>query len=133
MTGCKSIIYNQQQGYVALMAAIVIMLLLILLSTTLSLTGFFARFDILNAEYKERSIALAEACGDSALINLANNPAYVPPAGGDYVAVNNDKCEIVSISPPAGGQDRRAALNRSTSSWSVSGPSAFAMACLLRD
>ena len=94
-----------QQGFIALMSAIVISVLLLAITLTLGLTGFFGRFNVLDSESKERSIALAEACGDSAILKLSQNVSYIPsPAfnfatqtGGENVMVNSDKCVIVSV------------------------------------
>lgn len=90
-------------GYIALISAIIISVLLMTLSTTLSMTGFFARFDVLNSEYKERSIALAEACGDTAMLKLAGDINYVVTPADQNVSVDTDKCSILSISSPRTG------------------------------
>jgi hypothetical protein len=92
-------------GYIALMSAIIISILLMTLSVTLSMTGFFARFDVLNSEYKERSIALAEGCVDMAMIKIAGDSNYSPIVGGEVVSIGTDTCRIVSVtkdSPSAG-------------------------------
>lgn len=97
---------KNERGYIALMSAIVISLLLITLGTTLSLTGFFTRFDILNAEYKEKSIGLAEACGDLAMAKIADDINYLVVSTDHNITVGSDTCNIVSISPtpPRSGQ-----------------------------
>ena len=58
------------------MSAIIISLVLLLMITTTGLTGFYGRFNILDSELKERSFALAEACGDVALLALTNDPSW---------------------------------------------------------
>lgn len=97
---------QREKGFIALMSAIVISLLLITLGATLSLTGFFTRFDIADAEYKERSIGLAEACGDLAMVKLAGDINYAVVQSDHTIAVGGDSCSIVSISPtpPRSGQ-----------------------------
>ncbi len=82
-------------GFIALMSAIIISVILLLIVTNLSFTGFYGRSDILDSELKERSSALAEACVDTALLNLAQNVNYI----GDVI-VELDKCTIQSV---AGG------------------------------
>ncbi|KKT00618.1 MAG: hypothetical protein UW07_C0021G0006 [Candidatus Nomurabacteria bacterium GW2011_GWF2_43_8] len=83
----------------ALMAAIIISVILLLIAANLSLTGFYGRFDILDSELKERSSALAEACVDTALLKLANDPNY---AGSETITVSgSDTCNIETIFPTA--------------------------------
>ena len=86
-------------GFIALMSAIIISIVLLLMITNLSLTGFYGRFNILDAELKERSSALAEACVDTALLRLANDPGYPYPAN-DPINVDGNDCIIESA---AGG------------------------------
>jgi hypothetical protein len=86
-----------QEGYVALISVIVISALLIGISSVLSFSGFFGRFNVLDSEFKEVSIGLAEACADQAVLFLAENPAYTPPAGGQSVGVGSETCTIDSI------------------------------------
>jgi len=83
-----------QEGYIALMSAIIISAVLVGISVSISTTGFFVRFNVLDAEYKLRSAALAESCVNVALLRLAQNPGL--PAAGS-VAVGNEYCNIVSV------------------------------------
>ena len=62
---------TNQGGFVALTSTVVIAVLLIAVTLSLNLTGFFARFNVLETEYKERSFSLAEACVQTALLKLA--------------------------------------------------------------
>lgn len=80
----------------ALISAVIVSALLITLGVTLSMTGFFARYNIANAEYKERSIALAEACGDLALAKIAMDSTY---SLNNYMQTveGTDQCTIVSV------------------------------------
>ena len=80
-----------QEGYIALISAIIISSILLVVTVTLSYTAFFARYNILDSEYKERSASLAEACADVALLKLANNSGY---AGNVAVAIGTDFCSI---------------------------------------
>jgi hypothetical protein len=97
-------LYNlkNQRGYIALMSAIVISGILIMLTFILSLTTMFARFNILDAEYKKKSLGLAEACADMALLKLAGNIDYVLAAADHSLSVSADPldiCDIVDIQP----------------------------------
>ena len=91
---------KNQSGYIALISAIVISVVLMAVTFALSFSGYFARFNILDSEYKERSVALAEACADTALLRLALNPGY---AGNETLTLGADSCFIRGITL-AGGQ-----------------------------
>jgi len=80
-------------GFLALMSAIIISAILLLIATSVSNISFYGRSNILDAELKEKSFALAEACVDVAILNLLQGINYT----GD-VAVGSDKCTIQSIS-----------------------------------
>ena len=60
-------------GFMALISAIIISILLLGVTLTISLTGFFSRFNVLDSESKERSIGLAEACVDAAVLDYTTN------------------------------------------------------------
>lgn len=85
-------------GFIALMSAIIISVILLLIVVNLSFSSFYSRSNILDSELKERSSALAEACVDTALLKLANNPLYFPPVGGESVEVDGETCIIESVS-----------------------------------
>ncbi|MEK7536066.1 MAG: hypothetical protein AAB590_03600 [Patescibacteria group bacterium] len=89
--------YQNQSGFIALMSAIIISMLLIVITFTLSMTAFFARFNVLHSEYKNISSNLAEGCVDAALLKLINDPAYNPT--DEIVSVGTHNCMIVSITP----------------------------------
>jgi hypothetical protein len=90
---------KKDSGYIALMSAIIISIVLITVVSSVSVSGFFGRFNILDSEYKEISSGLAEACVEIAIIKLANDNSYV---GGEVFPVGAENCEIVSITlnPP---------------------------------
>ncbi|MBI2035965.1 MAG: hypothetical protein HYT12_04800 [Candidatus Liptonbacteria bacterium] len=85
---------KRNRGYIALISSIVIALLLLMVTLTLNYTGFFARYNILFSEYKERSVTLAEACANLALLELANNAGY---SGGETISLGTDSCLIRPI------------------------------------
>lgn len=82
-------------GFIALTSALIISAVLLLVVATGSLSGFFTRGNVLNAEQKERSLALADACVDAARARLSGDPSY---AGGDIVVVDaaGGLCQILS-------------------------------------
>jgi hypothetical protein len=92
---------KKEEGFIALISAIIISLLLLTIVVALNLTGFLGRFNILDSEYKERSVSLAEACVDTALLNLANNLNYTGP-----VNIGVDTCNILTVqaNTPVAGQ-----------------------------
>ena len=62
-----------KKGYIAITSAIIITILILTVVVTTSSTGFFGRSNILNTLLKERGDALANACADTALLNLVFN------------------------------------------------------------
>lgn len=103
----------RQNGYIALTSAIIITILLLAITVSLGFSGFFTRFNILDSESKERSLALAEACIDKAMLNIAQNLLYNPI--NETVAIESDQCKIVSVT--ASGNQRtiktQAVVNKS--------------------
>jgi len=87
---------QQESGFIALITAITLSLILILVAAALNQTEFFTRSAAQDAEYKEKSFSLAEACADEALLKLAANPAY---AGGETIPIDSDTCTVRPIDP----------------------------------
>src|SRR5258708_32505996 len=90
-----------QKGFIALTSAMVISILLLAITVSLGFCGFFTRFNILDSESKERSLALAEACGEMSILNLTQGLSTI-----GNITVGDDKCNIVSIQKdiPVAGQ-----------------------------
>lgn len=86
-------------GYIAITSSIIISFLLMTIVFTLSSASFFSRSNILDANQKEISLALAEACADSALLKLAQNSSY---AGNENVNIGSDTCSILALESPPG-------------------------------
>lgn len=86
----NTISYNQ--GYITLMSAIIISALLLAITVSLGFNGLFGRLNIVDSESKERSSALAKACVDQEILNLAKEVPYTNP-----VQVGSDQCTIVSV------------------------------------
>ena len=82
----------KQDGFIALMSAIIISVLLLAIVLSLGFSGFFARFNVLDSESKERSVALAEACGDTAIYNFAQGSTFT-----GVVTVGSETCNIISV------------------------------------
>ena len=89
---------KNQSGYIALISIIIIAVLLIAVSVVVSFGGFFTRFSILENEYKEISIGLAEACGDVAITKLAEDWSY---PGDEIVSIVSNNCQIFPIQSPS--------------------------------
>ncbi len=98
---------KNQSGYIAIISAIVISVMLIGLAFVSSFTGYFARFNILDTEFKKKSLGLAEACAEIALLKLAANPtAFFSTADELNIDIGGETCDIVSKENnyPAPGQ-----------------------------
>ena len=102
--------HAHERGFVALMSVIIISAILLVLVFTLGVSSFLNRFDVLDTENKRVSVALAEACVNTAMIKIAQNPQYgispALPAGGECVGVGGGvcpsgprTCKICSTSP----------------------------------
>ncbi len=91
---------NNSDGFIVLISVVIISVLLMAVTFALSFSGFFSRFDILYAEYKEKSVSLAEACADTALLKIAQNPNYPSPSPNpvnEDISIGSDKCTIISV------------------------------------
>jgi hypothetical protein len=91
---CANKSASQRNGYVALVSAIVITALLSTICFVFGFSNFFNRFNVLDTELKEISLGLAEACADTAILKLAEDPNY---GGGETVAVGSNNCKIISV------------------------------------
>lgn len=60
----------KNEGFIALISVIVIGTVLLIASITLSLNGFYGRFNILNTEFKEISNKLVDACLERARLSI---------------------------------------------------------------
>src|SRR3989344_4871014 len=86
---------NYKNGFVELITAIILSLILIVVTVTLNRSSFFTRSAILEAEYKEMSSALAEACVDVAMLRIATTPGY--SISNDPIAIGDETCTIDSV------------------------------------
>jgi hypothetical protein len=92
---------KNKRGFIALISAIIISALLLTITLGLGFSGFFSRFNIFDSESKERSLALAEACVNMAILKLATDKDYAVTVADHAILVNDtETCSIVSLSPP---------------------------------
>jgi hypothetical protein len=83
---------SNDAGFIALITAIILGVILMVVAISLSTTGYFTRGQVVDAEYKEHSRSLAEACVQIALLRLASNPAanhYLQTIGSDRCIIGN--------------------------------------------
>lgn len=74
------------------MSAVIISAVLLITVVTGGLSGIFARSNILDAELKSRSRAVADACLDQAMLLVTNDPGYT---GSEYQRFDVlDGCEL---------------------------------------
>jgi hypothetical protein len=88
--------HTYQHGFIALMSAIVISALLLAVTFSVGFIGFFARFNLIDSESKEKSFILAESCLEVAIANIVQDPAFNPI--NQKVTVGSESCTIVSVS-----------------------------------
>jgi hypothetical protein len=90
---------HNQDGFIVLVSALVIASLMLIIGATLGYSGFFARFNILDGEFKESSVGFAEACAEIARVEIAKNASFTVPGGGKIYSVGNagDTCKILSV------------------------------------
>lgn len=83
------------KGYIAVTSAIIISFLVMAIAIALSFSTYFSRFNILDAQSKERSVAAAESCADTTLLKLAQNGSY---SGNETITVaTSTTCTIGPI------------------------------------
>jgi Tfp pilus assembly protein PilX len=82
-----------QHGFVALMSIVIMSAIVLVMIFTLGASVFFSRFSALESEYKRTSLALAEACANTAMLKVAQNASYSPAPGGECVSVS-DTCGV---------------------------------------
>src|SRR5512146_2551685 len=76
--------FYDKSGYVALLSALIISAVVIVIILTLGQGTYLHRINIADAHYKTKSRALAEACVETALLDLTTNPNY---AGNETINV----------------------------------------------
>src|SRR3989338_10652840 len=87
---------TNQSGFILLMSSIVISAILVVVVFSLSFSGFFTRFNLLDSYNKEASLALANACGDIAVLKFIQDDTY---SGNETLPIGSDSCGVLLISP----------------------------------
>lgn len=82
---------SPQRGFIALTSAIIISAVLLLLVISGSLTGMYARYDMLDSELKQASAALADSCVEIVRLRIAADARY---GGEETVPVGTESCRI---------------------------------------
>lgn len=90
---------NHSRGFIALISMILISVVLLLTVVTSNFSNYVARYNIFDSELKEVSTSLAEACANTAILKLAVDNTYFPPAGGYTINLGSNQCQIVSVCP----------------------------------
>lgn len=85
---------NQESGFILLMSSIVISAILVAVVFSLSFSGFFTRFNLLDSYNKEASLNLAQSCGDIAVLKRIQDGAY---AGNETLTVGSDSCQVLTF------------------------------------
>lgn len=91
---------TNQRGFIAITTTMILMVILLVVATSLSFSGFFTRYNILDSELKKVSVALAEGCVDQALLELANDSSYSP--SNQIVSIGGNFCTIKNITTSGG-------------------------------
>lgn len=81
-------------GFMMSSAAVVMSAMLLAMAVVLSTQGWYARSNMLDAEFKQRSRIVASACIDTVILYIATNPVYM---GGTPVAVGDGSCVVGDI------------------------------------
>ena len=92
----------KNDGFIALVSVIIISSILLILATTLSLSSFYARSNILDSEIKETSSSIAKGCVDTAVLELADNLNF--SGNKSYVNINRDSCLVSSVTTSNGNK-----------------------------
>lgn len=88
---------SEQNGFVLLMSSIVISAILVAVVLSLSFSGFYTRFNLLDGYNKEASLKLAEACGQMAVLKRIQNNSY---AGNETLSVGSEHCKVRPVLTP---------------------------------
>ena len=91
----NSLNFNNQKGFIALISVIVIAAILAAITFVLSTSGFFLRFNVFDTESKKISLDVAEACVQTAMLELIQGAVPVLP---QTVPVGTNSCKICYIS-----------------------------------
>ena len=82
---------KQNSGFIALFTAIILSATLMALVVVLNRTGFVTAGELLEAEFKDQSAALARGCIDTVRLKLTLNNTY---AGNETIHTGTESCTI---------------------------------------
>lgn len=106
----------KQEGFIALVSVLLISVILIIITFSISASGYFTRFNVLDSESKKISLGLAEGCVQKAMLNLAYGSLTVPQT----VNIGTNSCKICSQTGGAPNTIKtRAVFNHSYSNVTV--------------
>ena len=90
---------TSQSGFILLMSSIVISVILVAVVFSVSFSGFFTRFNLLDSYNKEASLNLAQSCGDIAVLKRIQDDTYT---GNEVLSIGSDECNIrpIPTTPP---------------------------------
>jgi Tfp pilus assembly protein PilX len=80
------------RGFIVLTSTMIMSTVLLIMMFTIGVIVFLSRLSVLDTEQKQGSVMLAEACVQTAFLNIAQNTSYAPASGGECVSVS-DSCE----------------------------------------
>ena len=84
---------NNQEGFVALFSVVIIALILGVITFSLSASGFFLRFNVLESEFKRTGLGLAETCAQKAMEDIFKGSITIPQT----ITVGTDSCRICNV------------------------------------
>ncbi len=73
-----------KRGYIALITTVIVSLILLTVASEYGFAGWQARFNVLSAEAKAASAALAGGCLDTVITGLSIGQPYAAPATTTY-------------------------------------------------
>ena len=85
---------NKESGFILLMSSIVVSAILVAVVFSLSFSGFFTRFNLLDSYNKEASLNLAEACGEIAVLKRVQDNTY---SGNETLFIGSEECGVRPI------------------------------------
>lgn len=84
----------KQKGYIAITSAILISIVLMAIILTVSSIGFRGRANIFDSYSYAKSKYATEACFETALLKLAEDPNY---SGNETIDINGNQCNILGV------------------------------------
>lgn len=86
---------SKQKGFVALMTALIVSVSLLILVLAVGFESYYTRFSIFESDLKEKSIYLAEACVQEAILELSKDSGF--SGGGSAKNLASGQCIIDAV------------------------------------